>query len=430
MTPGGWWWLLWRDVFAQRGRLALLLFCLTLTATLFGITLTVLVFLRSELRPQLRELFPERRVVVRPATTDLLFFRMEGRKLGPEDVETFRAMPEVAAIYPQVSAAFPVSADFQMETVGAGFITDVILFGAPKELIAAELAVDVPFPPDDEEALVPVLISEYFLDAYNLGLAESAGMPKLSRSAILGVEFDLLLGDSITGLGQRRDDSMRRRARIVGLTRQPLLFGITAPADMVREWNRVYTPERADETAILHMDLASPEDAEAVRAVARERQLRFEAQRDVLARYLRVVATIEALLAGGFLVVAGIALVGVVTTVGAVVAERRPAWGLHRATGLGRRGVLLLATGHGVAAGLPSGLLAAGLVYTAFELLHARLGDFAEVSFLPLAAVVPGAAELGAIVGLAVVFAVLPTLFFTIPILFARPVSLLAERSL
>src|SRR5690606_2094931 len=112
-------------------------------------------------------------------------------------------------------------------------------------------------------------------------LAESASMPKLSRTAFLGVEFELALGESTIGLGSSAVATEYRKARVVGLTKDPLLFGLTIPIETMREFNRKYSPENADVYTVLHVDLMSPEDTTTVQAFVEQSKYRFQAQKEI-----------------------------------------------------------------------------------------------------------------------------------------------------
>ena len=432
MTPRGWLWLIARDVSAQKRRAALLILCLLLSATLVGIVYTAFAYMREEVRPRLRELFPERRVVIRSRTGEVLFLQTQGPRITEKAVRAYREMPEAEAVYPQLSAAFPVSAEFNMESIGTGFQTDIILFGVPREMVADDI-----FPPAEKapprggEKSIPVLISEYFLDAYNLGLAESSGMPKLGRSAVLGIEFDLILGESTVALGESAAPARTVPARVVGLTPNPDLFGVIMPLGKLKDYNAVHAPQKTTAYTALHIDLADPAGLPAVQQKARDLGLEIDAQAETLERYLRIIRTIEGILFGALAAVLLLAAVGVSTTTGAIVRSQRPRWGLYRATGLPPHGVRLLATGHALAASLPAGFLAMLLVTGILKGLSGAFGEAVrELSIIPGDPFAPSLSLYLVIAVFSLLFAILPAWFFTRSITKTRPAELFAERSL
>ncbi len=387
-------------------------------------------FLREEVRPRLREMFPERRVILRPTTSTMMFFQMEGPKISQDVTDQIAAMPEVAMVHRQLSANFPVSANFDIETFNVGFSTDVILLGVDKMLVEDSIGSQFVWPPHDGNP-IPVIVSEYFVDAYNLGFAESANLPKLSPNAVKGVSFDLLFGESTLDLAASSVEPEMRSARIAGLTDNPTLFGLTIPIETLIEYNKKYQPHKPVAYSTLHVDLASPEGAEAVEAKATELKIGFEAQREKLARYLQIVLTLEAILASALSVVLALAGIGIFTTTAASVRERRPAWGLHRATGLGRFGVFVLATGHALTAAIPAGIAACLLSLGVSVALTNTFGSWLEqltiISANPFAL---GLEVYAAIMISAAVLALIPAWLFALPIMAAQPISLLSEKSL
>ncbi len=426
-------WLLRRDVFSQKTRLALLILCIGLSSFLFGLTASAVAYIHGELRPQLRALFPESRVVLRPARADVLFLRIEAPRIREETLEQVRQLEGVESVWPQLSASFPVSAILDRPNLDIWFETDVILFGVDEELVAEGLGANQRFLPRESTGdPLPVVVSEYFLDAYNLGFAETAGLPRLSRHAVVGMEFDLILGESTLGLGEARARPRTVRSRIVGLTSNPMLIGAIIPREELAEFNREYAPPNARTGfAALHVDMESPEDLERIEEFARANRLGAQAQRDVLEGYLRIVTGVEWGLVGAFLVVAMLASVGLLTTTATVIRERRPAWGLHRATGLPGFWVLLLGAGHALAAAIPSALIAGGALYGTSRLLDMFLGEtIAEVSFIPGNPLVPTWEVFAATGAFALVFALVPALLFSFPIATGKVQKLLGERSL
>ncbi len=430
MKPQSWVWLIIRDVFSQKMRLTILITCLALSSIFFGLTFMSVYFLRTEMRPMLRELFPENRAIIKGGSTDIFFLKLEGPKINDSTVADFKALPDVENVYAQMPALFPASASFQMETLGLGFDTDVILFGIDKKMVEDDLVPGRDFPGIDPLGEpVPALVSEYFLDAYNLGLAEGTELPKLSRSAFLGVEFDILAGESVTGLSAGGKDTGTFRSRVIGLTSDPNLFGVIIPIETMREFNRKFSsvPPRY---AMLHIDVESPEGLPAVEELAKERRLEFIAQKETLERYLRILTTVEYLLISALFMVLLLGATGVFTTVAGSIRERRPVWGLHRATGMTRLQVLILSLTNICVAIVPSFILCLIVCQAASITMQRFIDSLSEFSLIPGNPLELNLVSIAAIIGFLFFFAIVPTLFFTIPILRKHPTVLLSERSL
>ncbi len=426
-------WLLRRDVFSQKTRLGLLILCIGLSSFLFGITAAAVSYTQRELRPQLRALFPESRVVLRPARADVLFLRLEAPRIREEMAEQVRALDGVERVLPQLAAAFPVSAILDRPNLDIYFETDVILFGVDEPLVEEGLGADQRFlPRESPDDPLPVVVSEYFLDAYNLGFAETAGLPRLSRHAVVGMEFQLILGESTIGLGEAGARPRTVRSRIVGLVSDPLLIGAIVPREELAEFNREFAaPGSQAGYAALHVDIESPEDFGRVEEFARANRMSARAQRDVLEGYLRIVRGVEMGLLGAFGIVALLASVGLFTTTAAVIRDRRPAWGLHRATGLSGFWVLLLGSGHALSAAIPSAIIACGGIYGASRGLGALVGEtIADIAFIPGNPLALSWEVFAATAGFALLFALVPAVLFSFPIAAGKVQKLLGERSL
>jgi hypothetical protein len=195
---------------------------------------------------------------------DVAFLRLETGRLDAAAVQRLLALDGVEAVYPQAPVQFPISAEGGIG--GMTYASDIVVHGAPAGLIARELGDPARFAwnPRSGEP-VPVAASAYFLDLYNIGLAESAGLPKLARSAAIGRTFELILGQSSVGLGSA-GTPRRVQARIVALVADPNLVGMVAPLDVVEAWNREFAPRKPQTYTRVHVDAASAMEVPALRA--------------------------------------------------------------------------------------------------------------------------------------------------------------------
>src|SRR5690606_13813815 len=115
-----------------------------------------------------------------------------------------RRLEGVEAVHPQMSADFPSMVEASLPGMSADFSSEAAIFGVPESLIAAELPSGATFRAPDGAGPVPVMASAYFLDLYNLGIAEANRLPKITERAAIGREFDFLLGETTIGSGSRR----------------------------------------------------------------------------------------------------------------------------------------------------------------------------------------------------------------------------------
>ncbi len=431
MKPRAWCFLVWRELAAHPGRALLLLFCVALSSMLAGLALHAIFYLRFEVRPHLLKLFPEERLVVRPGDLDIAFFKFETGKLSEPVRAEIEAMPDVAHVYPQMSADFPVMAEMRIGRMDLDYSSDVIIFGVPGELIASDLPKGTEFTyTSDRRGPVPVAVSAYFLDMYNMGLAESADLPKLSASAAIGREFDLTLGASSLGLAGT-ETPRTIRAKIVGLTQNPMLVGLVVPLEAMKEWNATYKPNEPIVYSVLHVDMRDPEAVSHVRETLVKKGFRVSTASDNLERLRKVVGGIEGFLFGAMILILALASVGILTTVAMSARERRPAWGLARATGLTPGAMLGLAVSEAIIVAFFAAFVAVAGYDVALIAVRHFAGEAISTSQIlpgnPLA--YQGAVAL-AINGLALAMVVIPTIVFAWPNVRNEPVELLARRSL
>lgn len=431
MTPFAWFYLLRREIAQRLGAAAVLVFCTAVGCLAAALALHVVLYLQRDVRPFLAEMFPPQRLVVRPGEANLLFFNMQTGKLTNEVADRLLATPGVQHVAGQMAAEFPAMAEVML---GPGddvaFVSDAVLYGVPRDLIADSLPRGATFDwaPGDPEP-VPVAASMFFLDLYNVGLAEGAGLPRFSKSAIIGRELDLVLGESSVGVGGTGRPE-RVRAKVVGLTTDPALVGLCVPLELMGAWNERQRTAWTPRYSALHVDAATPEDAARLRDVWRAEGWRVEWSGERLAQAQSMARGIEALVAGAAAAIVLLALVAIVSTVAVAGRERRAAWGLQRATGMTPLQLASLVVGEHLLLALAASGLACGALLLLARVAHDRLAEM-----LAATATVPGdplavAPEVyAATLAFAVVVLVVPLMAQLVPALRRSPMALLAERS-
>lgn len=430
MRFSGWLWLVRREVAAQPGRAVLLVLCAGLACGICGIAFHGLRYVRMEFRPHLESLFPEERLVVRPGEVDVAFFRMRTRGIDDDMLARIAALDGVARAHPQMTALFPVMAEISIGRLDVDFASDVVLFGVPEDLVRRDLPAGAAFAFDPSGARpVPVVVSAYFLDMYNLGLAEGSGLPKLSAAAAIGREFDLTLGESSVGLASRgRPRTVR--ARIVGLVRDPLLTGLCVPVDAMRAWNGEYAPGTPPSYGIVHVDAADSETAKVLADKLAAMGLSAALPSDTMAKFAGIASSIEGMLAAGVAAILALATTAVFATAAMAARERRAVWGLHRAAGLGPGALLSLVAGEALLLAVPSCAMACGIAAGAVLGARAAFGEWldglAVIPANPLA-LQPSMLLATAILCAAMVAA--PLAIFAVPAMRREPADLLAARA-
>lgn len=214
--------------------------------------------LGRSLQRHLGELFPAGRIALRPTATSFLWLQVETASITPDTIEKVRALPGVRRASGEATVRFPISASGNL--LGEQFETDISVTGIEGWLLGNEEPPNFAYDPADPNAVVPGVLSQYFLDLYNMTLAESNGLPKLSPAAVVGRHLQLLLGQSVLGFS---DDSAAKKTwttpcQIVGLSTNPDLLGLAMPLAAVEEFNRRYgfTDKRY---RAVHVELTSPD---------------------------------------------------------------------------------------------------------------------------------------------------------------------------
>ncbi|HNY27790.1 MAG TPA: ABC transporter permease [Candidatus Sumerlaeota bacterium] len=243
----------WRQHATVAGVLALGVFSLALAWTVgFG--------LRQSVNRHVNELFPPERLVLRPKALSLLWLQVETAKVTPAVLEKVRAIEGVARVSPEATLQFPVSAEANL--FGSTICTDIAVTGVEKWILGTDAPKDFEYDPDSKKP-IPAVISSYFLDLYNMSLAESNGMPKLSTSAVVGRNFRLILGNSVVSsqipaTGAGGDGTHFVPCQVAALSYNPQLLSLMIPLDAVERFNREFGIQEPTYRA-LHVELTSPE---------------------------------------------------------------------------------------------------------------------------------------------------------------------------
>ncbi len=208
----------------------------------------------------MNELFPPERIVLRPRALSLLWLQVETAKVTPAVLDKVRAIEGVARVSPEVTLQFPVSAEANL--FGSTICSDIAVTGVEKWILGPDAPKDFEDDPDSEKPM-PAVVSSYFLDLYNMSLAESNGMPKLSVSALVGRNFRLILGNSVVSsqipaTGAGGDLTRFVPCQVASLSYNPQLLSLMIPLKTVERFNREFGIQEPTYRA-LHVELTSPE---------------------------------------------------------------------------------------------------------------------------------------------------------------------------
>jgi hypothetical protein len=108
--------------------------------------------------------------------------------------------------------------------------------------------------------LVPVLASNHLVEIYNGAFRRTHNFPKLNPDFVVGLTFDLEIGDSMVG-ASRRDKTRKEKAILVGFSNKAITLGITMPIDYVKHFNSTWgRPEDASRYHSAIVQVASKDE--------------------------------------------------------------------------------------------------------------------------------------------------------------------------
>jgi hypothetical protein len=430
MTLAGW--LAWFrvELLSRPGRLVLMVLCVVASVTIAALVLHVIAWLRFDVRPEVERLFPRQRIIVEPAAMDVAFLRLQAGSLNDETVDRLRRMEGVAAVHPQMTTDFPAMASAGLPGMSGAFESEAAIFGVPESLVAAELPPGTQFRATDPNQPVPVLVSAYFLDIYNLGIAEANRLPKLSERAAIGLNMEFLLGETTIGMGSRAQTATVR-GRIIGLTHDPNLMGLVVPLDVMANWNRHMNRDYQPRYIRIMVDAESPAAALALKEQIDAMGLRTTMAAEDLERYGQGITAAELTLAGLLVAILSLAGVGIGSTVAMSTRERRAAWGIQRAMGMKPATLVMLVASEGILIGAICGGIAATLCAIIAAWSRNQFGEVLDtLAFLPGDPLALGLVAYGGIAVLCAVLVVLPLAISALLAARQEPIRLLGERSL
>jgi hypothetical protein len=285
-----------------------------------------------------------------------------GQRLDDDGVQRLGGLPGVRQVIPIRSSAVPMRAAGGQSILGRSIRTDIFAQGAPRALVADALS-DAETFDDVQGEPVPVVISSRLLDLYNGTVAPVLGQPKLSEQAVKGLQFELILGISATRGNVGRIE--REVARVVGLSDQASLAGITVPAATVRRWDEAFQTSSPITQAWVEVD--EPEAAGRVARAVEQAGFRVDETPKLIGWALILAGVMGGVLAA-FLLLLGALVSGLAFSL--MVSERRIEISVLRALGAERARILRWFLGQAVLLGLMGGALGCGLGWSLSHLGH------------------------------------------------------------
>lgn len=229
--------------------------------------------------------------VIKPAYDGLTMGLFGEKSLDDDTVQSFRAIPNVAAVYPKMKLVFPSSVKGGAMLLGRDMVAEMVGDGIPTDLVTDEVSGNLEFKdwenqacspdlvcaagfscvegickgnacePSDVEACappaychdtekvclmpIPVLVSPSLLEIYNGSLHTALGgasgamskLPKLSAKGLIGFQFEGVFGKSFLGAA-KSNARVSRRMQLVGFSDKAINLGVTMPIGYVQRLNQ------------------------------------------------------------------------------------------------------------------------------------------------------------------------------------------------
>ncbi|HBF33850.1 TPA: hypothetical protein DDW35_04745 [Candidatus Sumerlaeota bacterium] len=226
-----------------------------------GISIFAGLGVSKSLKNHLNAIFPENRVIIQPKMVDVQVLRVETSTITEDTLRQVRALPGVKRISPEATLRFPVSASATLW--GNTYTTDITVTGVEPWLLGNDVPTTFTYNPETDTQ-VPAILAAYFLDLYNLALAEGNKLPKLAPAAVLNREFDLVLGSSSIHPAKADGKMLVITGKVCALSRNPDLLGLLIPLSAVESFNKWYGLPMATYRR-LHVELDSITALDALR---------------------------------------------------------------------------------------------------------------------------------------------------------------------
>jgi len=276
--------------------------------------------------------------------------------LTPEIVRDIKAMPGVESVLTMTALTYPS----MMSSQAIGLESECAVFGIERKFIEDDLPAQVREMFVYGQKPVPAVISTDLVELYNASLAESMGLPMVSKDFILGQKFNLFLGVSVLTFGTV--DRVRcEQCVIVGTSKKVPVMGVTVPAEYVEEWQEWYYKPLPPRKKIFAVNVRthSAIEADKVAKSLSSRGLRVTSGREVaekVSAIARMMLAFLAVIGAGILFVVG---TGIMNGFAVAVMDQWTRIGILRASGARRRDVLAIFLGEAVAVGIAGAVVGA-----------------------------------------------------------------------
>jgi putative ABC transport system permease protein len=348
-----------------------------------------------------------------------------GDVIDDEKVHELEQIPGIATVYPKMRLTVPSTAWGGEELLGADLRTELVADGINPALVQTDVLKgefrdfddpataepakacesdddcgelqycgfpamtplsrrneddDTGKPPPGTERIcrhyIPILASEHVVELYNGALRRSHGFPKLNPEAVVGFNFEVIIGSSMVA-SSNKQHIVREKAMLVGFSRKAIALGLTMPIGYVQRFNVEFG--QPDDAQRYHSVIVMVPEKDDVAAVAKAVQ---DAGLDVADTGAEQAALLIAIFTLVFalvsVVIVGIAAVNIMHVFFMLVYERQHEIGIMRAVGASRGDIARIILGESAVLGVCAGVLGLLIAWGASLVI-----DWISVEYVP-----------------------------------------------
>lgn len=307
------------------------------------------------------------------------FTERDDKRISQESVDEISKIDGVKNIYKEIQ--FNDFSSIEVDLLGFSMITDVLVFGAPLEIVEKEL-------PNKEiwanpEEPYPVVMPRKIIDSYNVLIATPQNLPTIGEKDLRGKKINYYPNHS-TFFSAGKEKINPIKLEVVGFSDKVNLLGITLPFQLVEEFNNKYAGGNTGS----FIDLFVVTDSAGVTSQTAKKIETLEYSTEYYQKDLEEISGKLARLSVSLAIISFIILllsgITIVSNFLASIIERRREIGLLRAIGASKfhiKKIILLEAGliglTGSIIGLTIGLV------SGYFLNRSMLAKFASLSFTP-----------------------------------------------
>ncbi|MEK7672547.1 MAG: FtsX-like permease family protein [Patescibacteria group bacterium] len=280
---------------------------------------------------ELEKQSPLNQITVRPnneKASPLSFIGSSKNKITDETIAQIAKIDGVTKVYPEIQ--YSNFSSLEIELLGESLVTDTMLFGVPKGFIENDL--ENPEDWDKTSEPYPVIVPRKLLDLYNLTVATSQDLPKLSEEILIGARPTLYPNYS-TFFPVKDNQDEKIELEVVGFSDKVNFIGVTLPDNILKELNQKFNPEKPTNYIELFVETKDatlvPQVAAAIEKLDLSTFYLQKNLKDVEAKFTYLKITL------GFIsfVILLTAAISIISTFLATISERTKEIGLFRALG-------------------------------------------------------------------------------------------------